>query len=99
MNYRVNTSSEETEALFLIVLEYRTVKSSTIRLRDVKFLKMSQYTSVLLISKFSIFEILVCHRHFHYDDVMIIMLYVFSTNSTIGYHLKAFLYMLYIVSY
>ena len=32
------------------------------------------------------------HRHFHYDDVMIIMLYVFNTNSTISYHLKASLY-------
>ena len=40
-----------------------------------------------------------CYRQFHYDNVIIIMLYVFSTNSTISYHLKASLYMLYFVSY
>ena len=45
------------------------------------------------------FKILSCHRHFHYGDVMIIMLYVSSTNSTISYRLKAFPYMLYFVSY
>ena len=55
---------------------------------------MSQNTSVWLISGFSNF----CHRHFHYDDIIIIMLYGFSTNRTISYQMKAFLYMLYFVS-
>ena len=35
----MNTSSEETEALFVIVLEYGTVKSFAIRLRGVPFPK------------------------------------------------------------
>ena len=43
-NYGVNTSSKETEALFAIVLEYGTVKSFAICVRDVKFSKMSQNT-------------------------------------------------------
>ena len=29
----------------------------------------------------AIFEHLSCHRHFYYEDVMIIMLYVSSTNT------------------
>ena len=36
----------ETKGLFLIVLEIQNSKSIEIRLRGVKFLKMSQYTSV-----------------------------------------------------
>ena len=54
-NYEVNTSLKETEALFVIVLEYGTVKSFAIRVRGVKFIKMSQNTSDSLISKFSNF--------------------------------------------
>ena len=61
---------------------------------------MSQTHPFMLISGFSNFvKILPCHRHFHYDEVMIIMLYVSSTNSNISYHFKAFLYMVYFVSY
>ena len=54
-NYEANTSSEETEALFVIVLEYGTVKSFAIRDRGVQFPEMTQNTSVSLISKFSNF--------------------------------------------
>ena len=54
-NFEVNTSSKETEALFAIVLEYGIVKSFAICVRGVKFPKMSQNTSVSLISKFSNF--------------------------------------------
>ena len=38
-NYEVNTSSKETEALFVIVLEYGTVKNLAICVRGVKFPK------------------------------------------------------------
>ena len=31
-----------------------------------------------------------CHRHLHDDDVMIIMLYVSSTNSTTKFPLESF---------
>ena len=44
-------------------------------------------------------KVLSCHRHFNYDDVMIIMLCVSSANNSISYHKKAFLCMLYFVSY
>ena len=54
-NYEVNTSSKETEALFVTVLEYETVKSFAICVRGVKFPRMSQNASVSLISKFSNF--------------------------------------------
>ena len=56
-NYEVNISSKETEALLVIVLKYGTVKSFTIRVRGVKFPKMSQNICVSLISKFINFEI------------------------------------------
>ena len=62
--------------------------------------KMSPSTSVFenfWIQQFC--KILSCYRHFHYDNVMIIKLYVSSTNSTIYHHLKVLLYILYIVSY
>ena len=68
----MNTSIKETEALFVIVFEYETVKSFAIRVRGVKFTKMSQNNSVSLTSKSSIIRNLVYHRHFHYDDVIII---------------------------
>ena len=38
----MNTLSEVTEALFVIVMEYGTVKSFAIRVKGVKFPKMSQ---------------------------------------------------------
>ena len=65
-----------------------------------KFLKMSPNTTVLVSFRIEQFwKYLSCHRHFQYDDIMIKMLSVSTTNSTISYHLKAFLYMLYFVSY
>ena len=47
----------------------------------------------------TVLKFLLCHRHFHYDDVIIIILYVFSINSIICHYFKVFLYMLYILSY
>ena len=54
-NYEAYTTSKETEALFVIVLEYETVKSFAICARGVKLTKMSQKTSVSLNSKYSNF--------------------------------------------
>ena len=45
-NYEVYTSSKETEALFVIIFKYGTVKSFAICVRGVKFPKMSQNTCV-----------------------------------------------------
>ena len=42
----------------------------------------SEHVSLMKYCDFSCLYILLCHRHFHYDDVMIIMLNVSSTNST-----------------
>ena len=42
----VNTSLKETGALFVIVLEYGILKSFAIRIRGVKFPKMSQASVV-----------------------------------------------------
>ena len=44
-NYEVNTSLKETEALFVIVLDYGTMKSLAIRLMGVQFPKMTQNPS------------------------------------------------------
>ena len=54
--YEVNTSSKETNALFVIVLDYGTVKSFAIRVRGVKFLKSHQTPPFWLISEFSNFR-------------------------------------------
>ena len=81
----MNTSLKETKVLSVIVLDYGTVKSFAICARGVN----------LIIFQFVLFF----HRHFHYDDVIIIMFYMSDTNSTICYHLKALLEMLYIASY
>ena len=48
-NYEVNTSSKETEVLFVIVLKYGTMKSFAFRIRGVKFANMSQNNSILYI--------------------------------------------------
>ena len=50
----MNTSQEETEAVFVIVSEYGTMKSFAIRLKGVQFPKMTQNTNVSLISKFNL---------------------------------------------
>ena len=47
----MNTSTEETDALFDIVMEYGTVKSFAIRLRGVQFPEITQNTSVSVIYK------------------------------------------------
>ena len=44
----MNTSSEETEALSVIVLEYGTVKSLAIRLRGVQFKKCHKTNLAIL---------------------------------------------------
>ena len=75
------------------------VQLGILRLNITNSKKCHQTPPFWLISGLTIFENFSCHRHFHFCDVMIIMLYVSSTNSTISYHLKAFLYMLYFVSY
>ena len=41
----------------------------------------------------------ITYQEFHFNNVTSIMLYMSSTNSAIYNHLKAFLHMLYIVSY
>ena len=80
MNYEVNAPSEETEALIIDYWRYGRVKSA-IRHKGVKFLK--NVTPVFrLISKFSNFEILVCHQHFHYDEVIRTYANVSDPNHT-----------------
>ena len=46
------------------------MKSFAIRVRGVKFPKMSQNISGSIILNILIFEMLVCHRNFHYNDVI-----------------------------
>ena len=65
----MNTSSEENEALFVIVFEYGTVKSLEIRLRNVQFTKMIVNTSFVYFH-IQQFLKLVYHHHSHFDDVI-----------------------------
>ena len=92
VNIEVNTSLDETEALFLVVLEIRNSEKLCNPSWGCEIPKSA--TKHFL----GTFEFSSYHRHFHHDDV-IIMLYVSSTNCTICHHSKAMLYMLYILCY
>ena len=56
-----------------------------ILLKYLKFLKCHKTPPDL-----AFFEYFSSHGHFHYVDVMSILLFVSSTNSSLSYHLEAF---------
>ena len=87
----MNTSSEETEAIFVIALEYGTVKSFAIRFRVVQFPKITQNTNVSLISKYNNFLNLVYYHHFHFDGVIRIYVNVSEPTYSIYQQLEKYI--------